>query len=104
MTAAHMSTYWQYLTINIGTTNDEQPTLDALSSGVTALESLAPECAPDATESIAAFAATVEPVRAVYTTQPTGEEVQKVDDALAALQEAGAQMFTDLGMATYAWE
>lgn len=104
MTAAHMATDWQYLNLNLGTTNDEGPTLADLAAGSAAMQDLAPECAPAAAEAIDAFAATVAPVQAVYTTQPTGDQVQQVDDALATMQAAGAEMFTALEMATYAWE
>jgi hypothetical protein len=104
MTAAHMATDWQYLSINLGTTNDEQPTLNDLSAGVKAMQSLAPECAPKAAASIDAFAATVDAILPVYTTQPTGDQVQQVDDALAAMQEAGAQMYADMELSDYAWQ
>ncbi len=104
MTAAHMSTYWTYLNINLGTTNDEAPTLANLSSGITAMQGLAPTCAPEAVESIDAFAATVDAIQPIYTTQPTGADVQKVNDALAAMQEAGIEMFADLGQSDYAWK
>ncbi len=104
MTAAHMATDWQYLDLNLGTTNDEAPTLADLTAGVAAMQDLAPTCAPEAVGSIDAFAATVAAIQPVYTTQPTGDDVQKVDDALAAMQEAGVQMFADLGMSDYAWQ
>ena len=105
MTAAHMATDWHYLSINLGTTNDETPTMQDLAAGVMALQALAPECAPEAVDSISQFAATVDDIQSVYTTQPTGAEVQQVDDALAAMQEAGIRMFTDLGQSPdYAWQ
>ena len=104
MTAAHMATDWHYLGINLGTTNDEAPTLADLTAGVAAMQDLAPTCAPDAVESIDAFAATVAATQPVYTTQPTGDDVQKVNDALTAMQEAGVQMFADLGQSDYAWK
>ena len=104
MTAAHMATDWQYLNLNLGTTNDEGPTLADLAAGSAAMQDLASTCAPAAVEEVDAFAATVAPVQEVYTTQPTGDQVQAVDDALATMQAAGAEMFTALEMATYAWE
>lgn len=104
MTAAHMATDWQYLGLNLGTTNDEGPALADLTAGISAMQDLAPTCAPDAVASIDAFAATVEAIQPVYTTQPTGDQVQAVDDALAAMQEAGIQMFADLGTSDYAWQ
>lgn len=104
VTAGHLATDWHYLTINLGTTNDEGPTLADLRVGSAGMQDLAATCAPDAVGQIDAFAATVEPVIAVYTTQPTGDQVQQVDDALAAMQSAGAEMFTALDMATYTWE
>jgi hypothetical protein len=39
-----------------------------------------------------------------YQTQPQGEDVQKVNDALTAMQEAGVQMFADMGLSDYAWQ
>ena len=48
MTAAHMATDWQYLNLNLGTTNDEAPTLADLTAGVAAMQDLAPTCAPEA--------------------------------------------------------
>jgi hypothetical protein len=104
MTAAHMATYWQYLNINLGTTNDEGPTLADLRDGSAALQDLAHTCAPEAADEVDAFAATVSPVLDVYTTKPTGDEVASVDTALADLQAAGAEMFLALEMATYSWE
>lgn len=104
MTAAHMSTYWTYLNINLGTTNDEAPTLANLSSGIAAMQDLAPTCAPEAVDSIDAFAATVAAIQPIYTTQPTGADVQKVNDALTAMQQAGITMFADLGQSDYAWK
>lgn len=104
MTAAHMATDWQYLGLNLGTTNDESPTLANLKAGVAGMQDLAPTCAPKATASIDAFAAAVEAIQPVYTTQPEGDQVQAVDDGLARMQEAGIQMFADLGMSDYAWK
>jgi hypothetical protein len=104
MTAAHMATDWQYLNLNLGTTNDEGPTLADLRDGSAALQDLAPTCAPEAVDEVDAFAATVGPVLDVYTTQPTGDEVATVDTALADMQTAGASLFTALEMATYSWE
>jgi len=104
LTAAHMSTGWQYLNLNLGTKNDEQPTLDALKSGVADMQRLAPTCAPKAVASIAAFATTVDAIGPVYTTQPTGAQVQQVNDALTAMQKAGVQMYADLGQSDYAWK
>ncbi|MBK9739008.1 MAG: hypothetical protein IPO93_05765 [Actinobacteria bacterium] len=99
-----MSTYWQYLSLNLGTTNDESPTLANLSSGIAAMQGLAPKCAPAAVDSIDAFAATVAAIQPIYTTQPTGADVQKVNDALADMQQAGITMFADLGQSDYAWK
>ena len=104
MTAAHMSTYCQYLSLNLGSTNDEAPTLANLSSGIAAMQGLAPTCAPKAVDSIDAFAATVAAIQPIYTTQPTGADVQKVNDALADMQQAGITMFADLGQSDYAWK
>ena len=104
MTAAHMSTYWQYLNLNLGTSNDETPTLANLSSGIAAMQDLAQKCAPEAAESIDAFAATVAAIQPLYTTNPVGGDVQKVNDALAAMQEAGIAMFADMGQSDYAWK
>lgn len=104
MTAAHMSTYWQYLNLNLGSTNDEKPTLANLSSGIAAMQGLAPTCAPKAVDSIDAFAATVASIQPIYTTQPTGADVQKVNDALTDMQQAGIEMFADLGQSDYAWK
>ena len=104
MTAAHMATDWQYLNLNLGTTNDEGPTLADLRDGSAALQDLAPMCAPEAADEVDAFAATVGPVLDVYTTKPTGDEVAAVDTALADMQTAGASLFTALEMATYSWE
>ena len=104
MTAAHVATYWTYLTINMGTANDEVPTLNDLSSGVQALQDLAPTCAPKAVASIDAFAATEDTLQPIYETQPTGADAQTVNDALAAMQAAGAEMFADLGMNTGPWD
>ena len=104
MTAAHLATDWQYLGLGLGTTNDEGPTLADLKVGSAGMQDLAAECAPKAVEEIDAFAATVDPVIAVYTTQPAGDQVAQVDAALADMQTAGAEMFTALDMATYAWE
>jgi len=103
VTAAHMATYWGYLTYAIGTANDERPTLADLRMGAAALQDLAPTCAPAAAASIDAFAATVEAIQPIYTTQPTGAEVQAVNDALAAMQEAGTRMYADLGLSKFAW-
>ena len=104
MTAAHLGTDWQRLNMNLGTMNDEGPTLADLEAGSAAMQELAPTCAPQAVEQIEAFAGTVGSVLEVYTTQPTGDEVKQVDDALAAMRTAGAEMFTALDMATYAWD
>lgn len=104
MTAAHMATDWQYLNLGLGTNNDEKPTLADLAWGVKAMQKLAPTCAPKAVDSIDAFAATVDAIQPVYTTQPTGDQVQTVNDGLMAMQKAGAQMFTDMGLSTYSWE
>ena len=104
MTAAHMATYWQYLNLNLGTTNDEAPTLADLSTGSVDLQRLAPTCAPEAIAAIDEFAATVAAIQPVYTTQPTGGDVKKVNDALAAMQKAGAEMFKQMGQADYAWQ
>lgn len=104
MTAAHMATFWQYLGLGLGTTNDESVTLADLASGSKAMQDLAPTCAPKAVESIDAFAASVADVAAVYDTQATGAELTKVQDALDAMGKAGGQMFTDLGRSTYSWE
>ena len=104
MTAAHMSTYWQYLNLNLGTKNDEHPTLDSLNSGVADLQRLAPTCAPKAVSSIAAFATTVDTIRPLYTTQGIPADVPKVQEALASMQKAGIQMFADLGQSDYAWK
>lgn len=104
MTAAHMATDWHYLKINLGTTNEEGPTLADLQAGAKAMTDLAPTCAPAAAKAIAAFDATVAALVPIYTTKPTGAQVKAVDDALAQTQKAGAEMFTALGMATYAWE
>jgi hypothetical protein len=104
MTAAHMATYADYLGLNLGTNNDESPTLANMTSGIAAMQDLAPTCAPKAAGSIDALATAVAAVNDVYTTQPTGADVQKVNDALAAMSEAGKQMFTDLGMSTYNWD
>lgn len=104
ITAGHMATYVDYLEINIGTTNDEKPTLANLQADSQALVDLAPKCAPKAAAAVADFAAAAQAIVPIYTTTSGGAEGQRVQDALAAVKKAGAQMFVELGMATYAWE
>ena len=104
MTAAHMATDWHYLNINLGTSNDEAPTLADLTSGVASLKELAPTCAPKAVDAINEFGAAVEAIQPIYTTKPTGADVKKVNDALAAMQKTGAEMFVQIGQSDYAWQ
>jgi hypothetical protein len=104
MTMAHMATYWDYLGLNMGTTNDESLTLANLTNGVAALQKLAPKCAPKAAAAIDTFAATVAATTPIYSTQPVGPDAQKVAYALTDMGKAGAAMFEAMGLATYTWE
>lgn len=104
MTASHIATYWQYLTINVGTDNDPQPTLEDLKAGMTAMQDLAPKCAPKATDSLDDLAATVDELTAVYTTRPVGMEVETVNDALDAMQSQAIKTWKKLDIAPVAWE
>lgn len=104
MAAAHLSTYWHYLKINLGTDNDEAPTIADMTQAMETLTALAPKCAPKAVKALTKLATTSAVVASTYQTKPDAMQAAAVDEAMAAMQEQGVAAWTAMGISTYAWE
>ncbi len=102
--AAHLLTYAHYASLNVGTNNDTVPLFGDLNEAMGVLTAMAPECAPDAVDAIAALGVSAGEVAAVY--RPGDDDAVKDANkaVLEGMRATGVLAWEAMGKDPSAWD
>ncbi|MBK9739238.1 MAG: hypothetical protein IPO93_06955 [Actinobacteria bacterium] len=104
MAAAHFLTYAHYAGLNVGTNNDTTGSFSDMNEAMGILTAMAPECAPDSVEAIAALGVAAGQTAATY--KPGDDEAVKAADkaALEELKAKGVVAWDAMGLDPAVWD
>ncbi len=102
--AAHVTTFVHYIALNVGSDNDSSAYFTELRDTVASLQASQSVCPTDAKAALAALAAGVETLAAVYRPGTSADVIAADKAAVDALLPLGEAAFTALGMDPSAWK
>jgi hypothetical protein len=97
-------TYAHYAGLNVGTNNDTTGSFSDMNEAMGILTAMAPECAPDSVEAIAALGVAAGQTAATY--KPGDDEAVKAADkaALEELKAKGVVAWDAMGLDPAVWD
>lgn len=101
MAAAHLTTYYHYAALAVNTNN--QTDFARINDTLALMNAMAPQCAPDGVDALAAFMPAAAAFQQAYVTGTDPSAVKADTAALAALQPEGEKLYKALGISPDGW-